>query len=38
MPKPATREKTEMIILNEVRDTGRDKYQYLMIPPLLLGC
>ena len=31
MPKPAAGEKIEMIILSEVRDVGRDKYQYHMI-------
>ena len=34
MPKPAAGEKIEMIILSEVRDVGRDKYQYHMISPL----
>ena len=34
MPRPATGEKAEMIILSEVKDTGRDKDQYHMIPPL----
>ena len=34
MPSPATGEKVEMIIPSEVKDTGRDKYQYHMISPL----
>ena len=36
MPRPATGEKVEMIIPSEVKDTGRDKYQYHTISPLLL--
>ena len=35
MPNPASGNKAEMIILNNVRDTGRDEYHYHMIS--LLG-
>jgi len=34
MPNPALGNKVEMIIPNEVRDTGKDKYQYHMVSPL----
>ena len=34
----ASHRQVEMIIPNEVRDTGKDKYQCHMISPLLLSC